>query len=208
MDSNYVAVGSMDRMARVFETVPPFGMLGSTKSETMPVTSVVFHKNDYLFTAGTDNLKVWDINNEFVLTDNIETSSKGILHMVVEDKVQQIAFSGGSLTYHQCHMSEVNFKGQYIFSNHSISHEKIEKVDEAIQKNNKIKRGNTMTNPLNHITNEKTKNMLNKRNDSINKQLTGVADNINDALTNIKKASEEFTNRRAEGVELKDMMGE
>ena len=65
-----------------------------------------------------------------------------------------------------------------------------------------------MTNPLLHISNEKTKNMLNKRNDSINKQLTGVADNINDALTNIKKASEEFTNRRAEGVELKDMMGD
>lgn len=28
-----------------------------------------------------------------------------------------------------------------------------------------------------------------KRNDSITKQLSGVADNINDALSNIKKAS-------------------
>ena len=122
MDNNNMAIGSMDRMARVFETVPPFNMLGSTKSETMPVASVVFHKQDYLFTAGTDNLKVWDINNEFILTDNIETSSKGILHMVVEDKVQQIAFSGGSLTYHQCNLSDVSFNGPYIFSNHSISH--------------------------------------------------------------------------------------
>ena len=49
--------------------------------------------------------------------------------------------------------------------------------------------------------------MIAKRNDSIAKQLSGVNDNINDALTNIKKASEEFTNRKAEGVELKDMMG-
>ena len=31
--------------------------------------------------------------------------------------------------------------------------------------------------------------MLGKRNDSIHKQLTGVADNISDALSNIKKAS-------------------
>ena len=156
----------------------------------MPINSVVFHKDDYLFTAGTDNLKVWDISNDFALTDNIETSSKGILNMVVEDKVQQIAFSGGTLSYHQCPLAEVNFKGPYIFSNHSISHDKIEKVDEAIAKNNKIKRGNTMNNPLLHISNEKTKNMLNKRNDSIAKQLNGVSDNINDALTNIKKASE------------------
>lgn len=48
-----------------------------------------------------------------------------------------------------------------------------------------------------HITNEKTKNMLAKRNDSIAKQLSGVSDNISDALNNIKKASEEFTNRKA-----------
>jgi hypothetical protein len=88
----------------------------------MPITCVSFYKNDYLFTGGTDNLKVWDVKNEFCLTDNIETSSKGILHMVVEDKVQQIAFSGGSLTYHQCFLSEVNFKGPYTYSNHSISY--------------------------------------------------------------------------------------
>ena len=64
-----------------------------------------------------------------MLTDNIETSSKGILHMVVDEKIQQIAFSGGGLTYHQCFLSDVNFKGPYIFANHSISHEKFEKVD-------------------------------------------------------------------------------
>lgn len=71
----------------------------------MPINSVVFHKDDYLFTAGTDNLKVWDISNDFALTDNIETSSKGILNMVVEDKVQQIAFTGGGLSYHQCNLN-------------------------------------------------------------------------------------------------------
>ena len=80
--ANNIAVGNMDRMARVYEGNPPFSLIGCTKNETMPISSVVFHKN-YLFTAGTDNLKVWDLENDFILTDNIETSSKGILHMVV-----------------------------------------------------------------------------------------------------------------------------
>jgi hypothetical protein len=41
--------------------------------------------------------------------------------MVVSDKIQQIAFSGGSLTYHQCFLAEVNFKGAYTYVNPSIS---------------------------------------------------------------------------------------
>ena len=123
MNDEHLAVGNMNRMARVYEIFPHYTHVGCTKNETMPISSVVFHKKEYLFTAGTDNLKVWDISNDdFILTDNIETSSKGILHMVVEDKIQQIAFSGGTLSYHQCPLSEVNFKGPYTYANHSISH--------------------------------------------------------------------------------------
>jgi len=29
--------------------------------------------------------------------------------MIVDDKVQQIAYSGGSLSYHECLLTEVNF---------------------------------------------------------------------------------------------------
>jgi hypothetical protein len=47
-----------------------------------------------------------------------------------------------------------------------------------------------MVNPLMHVSNEKTKSLINRRNDSIAKQLTGVADNISDALSNIKRVSE------------------
>ena len=43
------------------------------------------------------------------MTDNIETSSKGILHMTLDDKVQQIAYTGGSLSYHECLLTEINF---------------------------------------------------------------------------------------------------
>lgn len=103
-------------------------MIGTTKSETQPITSIAFYDSQYMMTAGTDNLKVWDVKNELIMTDNIETSSKGILDMVVSDKIQQIAFNGGGLSYHQCFISDVNFKGPYVFSNHSISHDKSEKV--------------------------------------------------------------------------------
>lgn len=47
------------------------------------------------------------------MTDNIETSSKGILNMVVIERIQQIAFSSGTLSYHECYLSDVNFEGQY-----------------------------------------------------------------------------------------------
>ena len=57
-----------------------------------------------------------------MLTDNIETNSKGILQMCVQDKIQQIAYSGGTLSYHECLLSDVNFKGPYNYANNSISY--------------------------------------------------------------------------------------
>ena len=49
----------------------PFRLIGSTKNDSMPITSVVFYKEDVLFTAGTDILKAWDISDDVYLTDNI-----------------------------------------------------------------------------------------------------------------------------------------
>lgn len=51
-----------------------------------------------------------------------------------------------------------------------------------------------------HITSEKTKSMLAKRNDSLAKQLSDVTENVNDALSNIKKVSEEFSKRRNDSI--------
>ena len=83
----------------------------------------------------------------------------------------------------------MSFKGPYTFSNHSISYEKSERTEDAIERNNSIRRGYS-NNPMAHITSEKTKSMLAKRNDSFAKQLSDVTDNVNDALSNIKKVSE------------------
>lgn len=99
--SGIVAVGCLDRAARVYDLNAPFNLIGKTKSDTMPISACVFYKSSHLFTAGTDNLKVWDITqDDIIMTDNIETSSKGILNMVVADKMEQIAFSSGTLSYH------------------------------------------------------------------------------------------------------------
>jgi WD40 repeat protein len=112
--SNLMAAGCLDRAARIYDLNAPFNQVGKTKSDTMPISACAFYKTDYLFTAGTDNLKVWDTSQEEILmTDNIETSSKGILNMVIADKMQQIAFSSGTLSYHECYLSDVNFDGQY-----------------------------------------------------------------------------------------------
>lgn len=55
-------------------------------------------------------MKVWDVEQEVMMVDNIETSSKGILGMAIDDRVQQIAFSGGVLSYHETLLTEVNFE--------------------------------------------------------------------------------------------------
>lgn len=50
--------------------------------------------------------------------------------------------------------------------------------------------------------------MIGKRNDSLAKQLSDVTENVNDAISNIKRASEEFSKRRNDGLELQEMMGD
>lgn len=105
-----MAAGCLDRAARVFDLNAPFNQIAKTKSDTMPVSACAFYKSSHLFTAGTDNLKVWDLaSDDIVMTDNVETSSKGILSMIVADKLQQIAFSSGTLSYHECYLSDINF---------------------------------------------------------------------------------------------------
>jgi hypothetical protein len=39
----YLAVGGMDRLARIYD-LNNFSLLGCTKNETMPITSVVFYE--------------------------------------------------------------------------------------------------------------------------------------------------------------------
>ena len=61
--SGLIAVGCMDRSAKIYDLNAPFNQIGKTKSDTMPVSSCFFYRDTHLFTAGTDNLKVWDLDS-------------------------------------------------------------------------------------------------------------------------------------------------
>jgi hypothetical protein len=39
-----MAVGTMDRLARIFQISAPFMLYGQTKNETMPINSCIFYK--------------------------------------------------------------------------------------------------------------------------------------------------------------------
>ena len=137
----------------------------------MPIAACAFYKEDTLFTAGTDNLKAWHLDEEVYMSDNIETSSKGILHMVVKDKIQQLAYTSGTLSVFECFLSEVNFKSPYNFispSNNSIDCDspvlRDIKSRGRNEKNNsfnisQVKRANSI-NPTNALTNEKSKKVI------------------------------------------------
>lgn len=112
------------------------------------------------------------------MSDNIETSSKGILHMVVDEKIQQIAYTSGMLSYHECFLSEVNFGSPYTFinpnSNNSISVDsptirdiksrgRNEKKDfniSQVRRANSINPTSGYSNPTTHLTNEKSKKII------------------------------------------------
>ena len=220
--SGLVAVGCLDRAARIYDLNAPFNQIGKTKSDTMPVTSCFFYRDNHLFTAGTDNLKVWDLDShEIIMTDNIETSSKGILSMVVDDKVSQIAFSSGVLTYHECILSEVNFEGQYvyvpqnnsIFNNNDAPSPSLREVmsRKGENKANTLpRRGNSIQNhiqsPSEFITNERSKRLIGKRSDAIARELAGVHGNIHDALDNINMATESMNQRKNNLMDMQEMM--
>lgn len=177
-----MAAGCVDRAARVFDLNAPFNQIAKTKSDTMPVSACVFYKSTHLFTAGTDNLKVWDLAaDDIVMTDNIETSSKGILNMIVADKLQQIAFSSGTLSYHECYLSDVSFDGQYNYvpqPNNSIynEHQSPSLRDVISRKGamNSNNNGSTMAKransvqpnqpSINYLTDDKSKKIIDKKN--------------------------------------------
>jgi hypothetical protein len=56
-----MAAGCLDRATRIYDLNAPFNLIAKTKCDTMPISNCVFYKTSHLFTAGTDNLKVWDL---------------------------------------------------------------------------------------------------------------------------------------------------
>ena len=65
MDCNHsglLAIGCLDRTARIYQLNAPYELYGKTKSDSVAITGCAFYKDENLFTAGNDNLKAWHIN--------------------------------------------------------------------------------------------------------------------------------------------------
>lgn len=208
-----MSVGCLDRVARLYDTNAPFNLVGKTKNDSMPITACSFYKTKYLFTAGTDNLKAWNVEEDIILTDNIETNSKGIMHMVVGEKIQQIAYNSGTLSSYECFLSEVNFDGPYSYVNPNIPTNNSISSDSPVLrdlksrgKNNErnfnlstIKKGHNSTPGVSaHLTNEKSKKVIEKKGETIAREIAGIHGNIHDVLNNIKRVSDTVSNRKQE----------
>ena len=106
------------------------------------------------------------------MTDNIESSSKGILHMAISDRVQQIAYSSGTLSYHECYLSQINFTGQYSYIpppvNNSIYGADSPSLRDVMSRkganDSQAKRGQSLQAkhqaPMTYITNNKSKKII------------------------------------------------
>lgn len=72
-----------------------------------------------------------------------------------------------------------------------------------------VKRANSVQpGPASYLTNDKSKKIIEKKNEAIAKELAGIHGNINEALNNIKVASENFNNRKNETLEMQNLMGD
>lgn len=61
-------------------------------------------------------------------------------------------------------------------------------------------------NPSLFVTNDKTKKIIEKKNEAIARELAGIHGNINEALSNIKIATDNMNNRKNEVLEIQNMM--
>lgn len=77
------AAGCNDRMARLYQLAAPYTLISTTRNESMPVVSICFYGKNFLFTAASESLKVWDVKKGCVMTDNIENAARGVLDMVI-----------------------------------------------------------------------------------------------------------------------------
>lgn len=96
--------------------------------------------------------------------------------MVIADKIQQIAFSSGTLSYHECYLSDVNFEGQYSY---------VPAPNNSIYNNNSNNANFDMQSPsLRDVMSRKGVMNSNNNNNSIVKRSNSVQPNPIAQLTN------------------------
>lgn len=75
------ASSSMDKTAKYYRCEPPnhFNFVSSTDMVSMPITAITFDdEGKYLYTAGNDTLKIWNMAKGGLLIETIDSPWKGV----------------------------------------------------------------------------------------------------------------------------------
>ena len=110
-----LASGHQDRTVQYWD-LENFGHISSTQPEANPIQKICFTTDEprYLFSAGNDSLKLWDIEESHLL-DNIESPWRGIEDLVYnkKDKVLAgLAINGCSFSMWCTDLNTIAFNGR------------------------------------------------------------------------------------------------
>ncbi|CAD8057045.1 unnamed protein product [Paramecium primaurelia] len=85
-----MASGGGDRCVRYWD-LDRLTQLSSTRTDTTPIQCILFEQNGkVLYSAAYDSLKVWDVEHDCQLLDNVESSWRGVLDLIVVQERDQL----------------------------------------------------------------------------------------------------------------------
>ncbi|CAD8153114.1 unnamed protein product [Paramecium octaurelia] len=85
-----LASGGGDRCVRYWD-LDRLTQISSTRTDTTPIQCILFEQNGkVLYSAANDSLKVWDVEHDCQLLDNVESSWRGVMDLIVVQERDQL----------------------------------------------------------------------------------------------------------------------
>ncbi|CAD8063132.1 unnamed protein product [Paramecium sonneborni] len=85
-----LASGGGDRCVRYWD-LDRLTQISSTRTDTTPIQCILFEQNGkILYSAAYDSLKVWDVEHDCQLLDNVESSWRGVQDLLVVQERDQL----------------------------------------------------------------------------------------------------------------------